>query len=329
MRTSCLAACRFSLGWLVIASVITGLPAQAGSRHGQTEGQAEKIQQLEDRVAQLEQSVAQLKAMVQASNAATEPMAPPVAPTPAPAIAQIPPKPHYEMPSELVPEIGKIGAEVGLFVSASSSPFQLGGGNFTGGYIDLPLFNGPRWLPGKLSYEISVGLTQSKTTFATTSNVAQVANLAVLNTLNPGGGLANLNAAVTGTGPAPFPVTTSTQTKLRLLQVIPFALKYTPAFLERYRLRPYAIAGFGPYVTIHGQNPAKGNPANYGVRPDANLPPSVLAAVNLLLGERLRLEGHWWQDSFRNHRNLSRAACREGMATLTLAIKREGGWRCV
>lgn len=291
MRTSCLPPYRISLGWLILASVIASVPAQARSGHGQTEGQAEKIQQLEDRVAQLEQTVAQLKAMVQASNTSPTPAAPPVAPAPSPGIAQTPPKPHYEMPSELVPEIGKIGAEVGLFLSASSSPFKLGGGNFTGGYIDLPLFDGPRWLPGKLSYEISVGLTQSKTTFATTSNVAQVANLAVLNTLNPGGGVANLNAAVTGTGPAPFPVTISTQTKLRLLQVIPFALKYTPTFLERYRLRPYVVAGFGPYVTIHSQNPANGNPASYGVRPDANLPPSVLAAVNLLFGGKAPFGG--------------------------------------
>ena len=81
---------------------------------------------------------------------------------------------------------------------------------------------------------------------------------------------------------APFPVTASTETKLRLLQVIPFALKYTPTFLDRYRLRPYAVAGFGTYVTIHVQNPARGNPPNLGLRPGANLPPDVLSALKTL-----------------------------------------------
>lgn len=289
MRTSRLLACGVSPELLLLAIFTGGPPAQAGQRVD-TDTQAAKIHQLEDRVAQLEQTVSQLKAMVETANIIAPMPAPPsAAPAPAPeAIAQTP---RYQMPAELVPEIGKIGAEVGLFLSASSSPFKLGGGNFTGGYIDLPLLNGPRWMPGKLSYEIVVGLTQSKTTFATTSNVAQVANLAVLNTLNPGGGLANLNAAVTGTGSAPFPVTNSTQTRLRLLQVIPFALKYTPTFLERYRLRPYAVAGFGPYVTIHVQNPRKGNPASYGVRPDASIPPAVLAAVNSLFGGKAPFGG--------------------------------------
>jgi opacity protein-like surface antigen len=77
-------------------------------------------------------------------------------------------------------------------------------------------------------------------------------------------------------------VTTSTQTKLSLLQVIPFALKYTPTVLDRYRIRPYAVAGFGTYVTIHVQNPAEGNPATYGVRQDANLPPAILSSLNAL-----------------------------------------------
>jgi opacity protein-like surface antigen len=188
------------------------------------------------------------------------------------------------MPPELVPGIGKIGAEVGVLLAGSQSPFRLGSGSLVGGYIDLPLFDRPRWLHGKISYEISIGFTQSKTTFTTTSNVAQVSNLAVLNTLNPTGGLANVQAAVTGTGPAPFPVTASTQTKLSLLQVIPFAFKYTPTIFDRYRLRPYALAGFGTYVTIHEQNPAKGDPPNYGVRPAADLPPAVLSALQGLYG---------------------------------------------
>ena len=49
-------------------------------------------------------------------------------------------------------------------------------------------------------------------------------------------------------------------------------------------MRPYGLIGFGTYVTIHSQNPARGNPPAYGVRPDANVPPDVLAAVNSIFG---------------------------------------------
>jgi len=66
----------------------------------------------------------------------------------------------------------------------------LNSGQFFGGFIDLPLFE-PSRLHGKIAYEISVGMSQSQTTFQTTSNVAQVANLAVLTALNPNGGLRN------------------------------------------------------------------------------------------------------------------------------------------
>ena len=187
------------------------------------------------------------------------------------------------MPPELVPQIGKIGAEVGLLLSGASSPFRLNSGQFFGGFIDLPLFEPPR-LHGKIAYEISVGMSQSQTTFQTTSNVAQVANLAVLTALNPNGGLPNVTAALTGTGAAPFPVKTSTLTRLRLLQVVPFAFKYTSTAFDRWRLRPYGLVGFGTYVTIHSQNPARGNPPSYGVRPDANVPPDILAAVNAFFG---------------------------------------------
>jgi opacity protein-like surface antigen len=96
--------------------------------------------------------------------------------------------------------------------------------------------------------------------------------------------LQNVTAALTGAGAAPFPVKTSTLTRLRLLQVVPFAFKYTSTVFDRWRLRPYALAGFGTYVTIHSQNPARGNPPGYGVRSDANLPPDILAAVNSFFG---------------------------------------------
>jgi hypothetical protein len=50
--------------------------------------------------------------------------------------------------------------------------------------------------------------------------------------------------------------------------------------LSIWRLRPYAILGFGTFVTIHDQNAVRGPPATYGVRPDANVTPSILATVN-------------------------------------------------
>jgi len=245
----------------------------------------EKVERLEEKVAFLERTmdrlvqardepsaVATIQESREAENRGDATTSPP---------AQ---RPRFEMPPELVPEIGKIGAQVGLLISDSSSPFRLNNGSFAAGFIDLPLFDKPDWLHGRISYEILIGMTQSKTTFSTTSNVAQVANLAVLTALNPNGGLQNVTAAVAGTGPAPFPVTSSTTTRLRLLEVVPFALKYTTTVFDSWRLRPYAVLGFGAYVTIDNQNPALGLPPNYGVRPDASLPPNILVAIQQLFG---------------------------------------------
>ena len=232
-----------------------------------------RIRELEQRLARVEGMLAKLGAAP-----APEPLVPPAA-----ASAPAPPARAFEMPPELIPQIGKIGAEVGILASASSSPFQLNAGKMLAGFIDLPLFE-PRWMHGKIAYEISVGMSQSQTTFPVTSNVAQVANLSVLNALNPTGGLQNVTAALTGTGPAPFPVKVSAVTRLRLLQVVPFAFKYTSTAFDRWRLRPYGLVGFGTYVTIHDQIPARGNPPSFGVRADATLPPDVLAAIQATFG---------------------------------------------
>ncbi len=241
------------------------------------EDQSERIRALEEKVAFLENALKQLTTRLSPE---PSPQPEPV-PPPLPAVAT---KPKFEMPPELVPEIGKIGAEVGLLISGSSSPFRLNRGTFQGGFIDLPLLDKPDWIRGKIAYEILVGMTESRSTFNTTSNVAQVANLAVLNALNPNGGLQNVSAALTGTGAAPFPVTGSTETRLRVLQVVPFSLKYATTVFERWRLRPYGVLGMGIFVTIHNQNPARGAPATYGVRPDANLPPDILAFVKQTFG---------------------------------------------
>lgn len=271
---------------LVVCLAINGW-SQSNTQDLSRKELQERVQKLEEKVVLLERTVNQL---LQAKGEPTAPLDVKEKPTIETRAAKPAPPPaqgqnnRFAMPPELLPEIGKIGAQVGLLVSGSSSPFRLNNGGFAGGYIDLPLFDKPDWLHGKVSYEILVGMSQSKSTFSTTSNVAQVANLAVLGALNPNGGLQNVNAAVTGTGPAPFPVTTSTTTRLRLLQVMPFALKYTNTSLDRWRIRPYALFGFGMYVTIHNQNPAGGNPPSYGVRPDADLPPAVLGAVSQVFG---------------------------------------------
>jgi len=242
------------------------------------DGDSERIRALEERVAYLEGALRELIGKPTPSPPEPPP-APPPAQQPSPAI-----KPRFEMPPELVPEIGKIGAEVGLLISGSASPFRLNNGTFQAGFIDLPLVDKPDWMRGKISYEILVGMTESRTTFRTTSNVAQVANLTVLTALNPTGGLQNVTAALTGTGAAPFPVTTSTQTRLRVLQVVPFSLKYASTALDRWRIRPYGVLGLGIFVTIHNQNPARGTPATFGVRQDAQLPPDILAFVNQNFG---------------------------------------------
>ena len=226
-----------------------------------------KIRQLESRLETVEAALQQL--LAERAPAVAPTIAAPVAST---VIAR------EAMPSELIPEIGKIGAEVGVLASGSANPFRLNRGGFLGGFIDLPLFE-PRWMHGKVAYEIMAGLSQSNTTFDTTSNVAQVANLAVLNALYPNGGAANIGAATGGTGPAPFPVTTSTRTRMRLLEVVPFSFKYTSTALDRWRIRPYGVLGFGAFVTIHDQIPTTN-----GVRADANLPPDVLASVSRLFG---------------------------------------------
>jgi hypothetical protein len=73
--------------------------------------------------------------------------------------------------------------------------------------------------------------------------------------------------------------------------VAPFSIKYSSTALDRWRLRPYALAGFGVYVTIHNQNPARGTPPAFGVRPDAAIPPDILAVVNGLFGGKAPFGG--------------------------------------
>jgi opacity protein-like surface antigen len=132
---------------------------------------------------------------------------------------------------ELLPDIGRIGAQVAVFAGPSWNPYSVGQGLELGGYINLPL----RRLPGgKLSYEIFLGLSLA---------TSDAFDLAV-----PAGG-AGL--------PGP-PTTQSVRTKLRLLHVSPFALKYTLTRWDGSRLRPYLGAGADVLVVITAQERAEG-----------------------------------------------------------------------
>ena len=243
----------------------------------QREKDENRIRDLETRLALVEsqlENLVQQRAIPAASAALTEAL-------PVTSAAPAPQPKRFEMPPELIPEIGKIGAEVGMLAAGSANPFQLDRGTFYGGYIDLPLLDRPAWLHGKIAYEIMVGLSRSSSKVTSTSNVAQVANLAVLTTLNPNGGLGNVADALAGTGAAPFPVTVASQLQLRLLQVVPFSFRYTSTAFDRWRLRPYGLLGFGTYVTIHTENATS---SSLGLRAEANLPPAILQSLQQSLG---------------------------------------------
>ena len=133
---------------------------------------------------------------------------------------------------ELLPDIGRIGAQVGAAAGPSWNPYHVGGGWQVAAFIDLPL---ARNRAGRLSYEILLGLSGGTSgVFTITDPLAYVANLAL------GASPAD---ALAGPPRAPYRVQRPVRTRLRLLDVSPFALKYTLTGLDRVRLRPYVTAG--------------------------------------------------------------------------------------
>ncbi len=50
-----------------------------------------------------------------------------------------------------------------------------------------------------------------------------------------------------------------TETHAKILEVVPFSLRYLATGLDRYRVRPYAVVGFGMFVTIHNQRAPSGS----------------------------------------------------------------------
>ena len=148
---------------------------------------------------------------------------------------------------ELLPDLGRIGAQVGVLGGASWNPYEVGAGFQLGGYVDLPLVRAPA---GKLSYEILLSLSEGTSDpFTITNPLAYLANIAAG---------ADPAAAQAGPPEAPFPVRRDVRTHLRLLQVSPFGLKYTIRSLDHVRLRPYADAGLDFVVVISRQDPVDG-----------------------------------------------------------------------
>jgi hypothetical protein len=118
-------------------------------------------------------------------------------------------------PLELLPDLGKIGAEVGALAGRSWNPYGTGGGYVLAGFIDLPLL---RVAGGKLSYEILLGVS------AATSDPLTITDRQVRN-------------------------------RLRLLDASPFGLKYTITHLGSGRVRPYLDAGVDAVVVLSEQLP--------------------------------------------------------------------------
>jgi len=144
---------------------------------------------------------------------------------------------------ELLPDIGRIGAEVAVFAGGSWNPYAVGPGVELGGYINLPLRRVPG---GKLSYEIFAGLSAAKSDpFGLTDTLAYQLNLA--RGESPEDALAG-----------PLPVTRTVETRLRILHLSPFALKYTLLGLDHAHVRPYLSVGADVLVTITRQDPVDG-----------------------------------------------------------------------
>ena len=108
---------------------------------------------------------------------------------------------------ELLPDIGRIGAEVGAAAGLTRNPYGLGTGWEVGAFIDLPL---ARHRPGRLSYEILMALSGAERD--------------------------------------------SSRERLRLLEVSPFALRYTLTRFDGVRLRPYLTAGVDVTVAAAEQS---------------------------------------------------------------------------
>ncbi len=208
------------------------------------------------------------------------------APTPAPAPAPAPDPAvavTTAVPRELLPDIGHIGAEVGLLLGGATNPFSDNQGFSAGGFIDLPLKN---FGSTKLSYEIMVGLQQAKTPQQTTSGVNVLANAIVNSYLgNTAGNSTSLTSYLTG----PLPITSNVQEYSKVLTVAPAMLKYSINSMGRFR--PYFVGGLGMYVWIGNDNNTASFNANTALGSLASAPVggTTLGAIlnSLLQGSQI------------------------------------------
>lgn len=146
-----------------------------------------------------------------------------------------PGKPGASDPLELLPTIGKIGAEVGLHGGWSRNPYSLGSGAQGVGFINLPL---KKLGGGVLSYQIALRFARSTSDpISVTNPIAFVANL-----------------AATGRGDVgPFPYRRLVRSTGSIFIAEPFGFKY--ALHSFGRFRPYAVAGVGVGVVITKEVP--------------------------------------------------------------------------
>lgn len=157
---------------------------------------------------------------------------------------------------ELLPGIGKLGAQVGVSLGPSWNPYQVGRGLLGAAYVDLPLLRAPG---GKLSYELLVALSHAESEpFTITDPLAYVANLATG---------ADARSALAGPPLAPFPVRRDVRTALRVLQLSPFGLKYTIGAPGVSRLRAYLAAGLDVAVVITHQTPVADESQTFNGQP--------------------------------------------------------------
>ncbi len=223
-------------------------------------------------------------------------------------------------PQELLPNLGKIGAAAFLDAGLNTGPFSLGRGSFVGGGLSLPLTLAPG---GRLNYEITVALAQNNRQLPITSSVAQLINVSVLNALYPNGGASNIEQAFTGTGAAPFSVTVPANWHLQTLQVVPLALRYELTRWDRHRLRPYAVAGLGTYVTVSNQVTMD------ALRQNADLPPQTLALLQTLFGSNSPLSGALVGGQIATAAELKQRGIPAGQGGIDVGLQIGGGveWR--
>ncbi len=153
--------------------------------------------------------------------------------------AAVPPpapgKPGASDPLELLPAIGRIGAQVGAHFGWSRNPYSLGSGAQGAGFINLPL---KKLGGGTLSYEISIRFARSTSDPVTITNpIAFFANL-----------------AATGRGDTgPFPYRRVVRSVGSIFLVEPVGFKYAVHSFGRFR--PYLVAGVGAGVVITKEVP--------------------------------------------------------------------------